>query len=46
MEYLKVTGGERKGRSGLQILDDVEIFSGKRSVAIYVFPSILVLQGG
>ena len=46
VEYLKVAGGERKDRSGRQILDDMEIFSGKRSVAIYVFPSKLVLQGG
>ena len=46
MEYLKVAGGERKDRSGRQILDDMEIFSGKRSVAINVFPSKLVLRGG
>jgi hypothetical protein len=43
MEYLKVAGGERKGRSGRQILDDVEIFSGKRLVSINVSPSKLVL---
>lgn len=29
---LMVAGGERKGRSGLQILDDVEIFTGQRWV--------------
>lgn len=27
---LKVAGGERKGKSGLEVLDDVEIFNGKR----------------
>ena len=27
---LKVAGGERKGKSGLEVLDDMEIFNGKR----------------
>jgi hypothetical protein len=30
IECLKVAGGERKGRSGQQILDYVEIFTGHR----------------
>ena len=29
---LKVAGGERKGKSGLEVLDDLEIFTGKRWV--------------
>ena len=46
LEYLKVAGGERSGRSGRQILDDVEIFTGKRLEVINVSSSILVLPGG
>ena len=27
---IKVAGGERKGKSSLEVLDDIEIFTGKR----------------
>ena len=30
VEYLKVAGGEQKGRSGRQILEDVQICTGQR----------------
>ena len=35
IECLKVAGGERKGRFGRQVLDDVEIFTGQRLEVFY-----------